>query len=1011
MPIITDSRYTGALVGDLRPLPEAPTPPPEPTTLDTLAAAARQITLAGAAQGRGWFDKSNLIQNLDPEVVDPTPPGFDPLDNVKGYEEFAKQFIHDTSPEQVAQRKRQIDRERADREVLSRSGAFGVGAQLVFGALDPSFLVVAGVPELALFRAGRLARAAQAAGSGAAAASVYEVGMQNLQETRTPLESAVSVGGAALISGVLGALGRSVPKKELDNLVNVTERDTAPRNPNPDDQSFGAAGVAPTTLARESFAGGGDTFSKVAGLMPFETDLQKVMKAESTVAHTVFNDLADVTGTLGRHLEGDINHNGAPVEVLAQLHEGRVADLSNNLGENYQAYRAAAKERGETPLSNSDFQEAVAKASRRDDAHPIPEVAKSAEYLRSRVFEPLKKMAQALKLLPADGEISIFAKSYFKRMYDRTQIRNNRGAWDDLLKEHFKSKGLEDAEAASVAEQITRSILGKDAGVSNFHVPGTVGGADSLTARTLDIADDKIEGFLVNDPVKVAAAYVRDLAPQIEMTKRFGDKDMKDALDKVHADYEIKRAAVDRTGPKANERINKLTDDEAETIKAITRVRDRIYGRIGEHDPNMSAGKQNLIQGVRGWRNLVASAKLGGVAITGGVQDLARITAQYGFAPTMKQLAKLVASPEFRALSKANARRIGAATEVAMKNRMHVATDGAFGEGWTSKLAELTYRMSGLNHATDFYRTLAATLIEDKILGAAAKVAAGEQLPKALLTHMAELNLDESALRQIARRASKHGTADEIRTSGSLNWTDGKLAQAYDAAILKETRNVVMTPGAADRSWLLDGEVGKTLFQIKSFAIASPVRYTQRAVQLAGTGRWGAAARYTGYMMIGGYLSHSLRQIIAGKEPVTQPAAAAQEAWAESGFGGLTSDMISPIGRRFNWFGESSRYADRNAASAFGGPAVGAFFDAYDMAYNRTKGGVSANDLQALRRLLPFQNLWWLRRGINALQGEAAEAMDLQGADHLTFAERVAQTTPLPVATQRGGTGTGLPAQ
>jgi hypothetical protein len=117
------------------------------------------------------------------------------------------------------------------------------------------------------------------------------------------------------------------------------------------------------------------------------------------------------------------------------------------------------------------------------------------------------------------------------------------------------------------------------------------------------------------------------------------------------------------------------------------------------------------------------------------------------------------------------------------------------------------------------------------------------------------------------------------------------------------------------------------------------------------------------------------------------------------------------VARRVGLFGESVRYSDRNVLAAFGGPALGTISDAYDLTFNRTADGMSANDLRLLRRLLPYQNVWWLRRAINALEGETAEALDLKGAETRTFPDRFLETSPLLPATERGGTGTGRVAQ
>jgi hypothetical protein len=198
------------------------------------------------------------------------------------------------------------------------------------------------------------------------------------------------------------------------------------------------------------------------------------------------------------------------------------------------------------------------------------------------------------------------------------------------------------------------------------------------------------------------------------------------------------------------------------------------------------------------------------------------------------------------------------------------------------------------------------------------------------------------------------------------------------------------------------------LGQLKSFALAAPLRITITPAQMLGRGEYVQAARFLGAMMIGGYLAHSLRQLASGKTPASTPGAAASEALSESGLAGVLPDIVAPIGRRIGIFGESARYSDRNVLAAFGGPAAGALGDSYDFVFNRSADGVSARDLQMLRRLLPFQNVWWLRRAVNALEGETAEALDLKGADHKSFAERYAETTDLKPSRERGGTGTGV---
>ncbi len=988
MPIVDDPRYTAdAIVGHVRQqfMPSPVVEEPEPGALEVLAAASRQATLPGAAYAR--------VTTPDPDLPD-APPGYDPLDHAQGFEQFASRFVDASTPSEVEGIKTRIRNEQADRDVLRRAGLGGPVAEIAMNLLDPTFLTAIAVPELAFAKAGRIGRAISAAVQGAGSASAYEIGMHQLQEGRTLAESAINIGGGALFGGVLGSLGRRAPIPEIE-AARATVRS----------EVGAAAATRVTTLEQESFAAGGQAMSKISGKIPLtRTDLQVVMDSDSVAARTVLQDLADVTPLLEKNLEGIATPTS--VESLVLRHEGRVADLSEKLGQLWTTYRGRVPQAER--MRKEDFYAAVSSAARRGDRDIVPEIADGAQYLRARVFDPLKAESQRLGLLPPDVEV-VGAESYFRRMYDREAIRAGRREWDSVLTKHFMRQGVEYAEARSIAEDVTRRILGADVGQANFNVRAHVKTAGPLQERVLDIPDELIERYLVNDPVKVASAYARELGPQIEVTKRFGDKDMKDALDKVRQEYEVLREQVrgNELRDLASPKLSKLAEQERATLEALSRIRDRVYGRAGRLSADTGEGVRRAVAAARGWRNLVAAARLGGTALTGGVADLARIIAQYGFMPTITKMAKLVESPTFRGLAKAQARRLGAAVEVALSRRVNVAYDGAITEGWTQALANGVYKWSGLNHITDFNRTLSATLLEDTILKATADAAAGN-LSETVRTRLASLGLDEDALRRIADEVSRHGgEVDGVRVSGSADWSDAELAEIYDAAILKESRMTVMEPGAADRVWWMDGEIGKVIGQLKTLSLSAPMRLRMAPVQMMGQGQYGQAARFVGTMMVGGYLAHSLRQLAAGRQPATDPKAVASEAFVESGLGGVLPDLLSPVARRFGVFDETARLSDRNVLSAYGGPALGTVADAYDLAFNRTANGVSARDLHMLRRLAPYQNLWWMRRAVNALEGETAEALDLQGAQPGTFTERFMETKPLLPTEQRGGTGTG----
>jgi hypothetical protein len=959
-------------VGDMAPKDE------KPEMLDLWSAAASQTT-PGALYQR--------LTMPDPDLPD-APAGWDALDNLQGYEEFASQATGIQTPSELAGWKSRVDMQRIDRDVLRRAGFGGTAAELAMMAIDPTFIASIGVPELGMAKLARSGRALYAAGRGAAEGGIYEAGMQNLQDTRTSSDMLMSVGGGALVGGVLGALTRGVSSAELRK---ITEAAAADINPNITAQAFGAAAVErPTTLAAESLAPGARQISALAAKTPLiATDLDVIMAGQSVRARTVLQDLANVPQMIAKNMEGIATPQSAEVNIGRW--QAVVADFSDIFRRNYAAVKSS--------MSYEEFGTAVANAARAGDAHPVKEVAEVASFWRSKIADPLKKGAQEAGIL---GEVDnvVGAVSYFTRRYNREAIRANEKEWENTLYRWFSAQSdAMDLEIKAAIDDVTRKILGADVGQANFNVRINAEKAGPLKERTLDIPDELIASFLDNNPLRVAASYVNELAPQVELAKRFGDFEMKDAVSKVQNEYSILR---EKAGDN-NAAIRTLREEEKKVLDALLRIRDRILGRAGRIDPATGDGGRRAVAASRGWRNLVTASKLGATALTGGIMDTTRIMIENGFLPTMRSMTRLAASPEFRALSKTQARRVGAAVEVALSRRVMVMYDGAITEGWTQKLSNSLYKYTGLNHIMDFNRTLACTLLEDRILKVAGQLAEGGRPRKFELARLATLGLDEDALTAISKEVGKHGgESGGMRVSGSADWGNKALADAYDNALLKESKIVVVEPGAADRVWWMDKELGKFIGQLKTFTLAAPARLTSGLASRVGTGQYGQAARFLGFMMVGGYLTHATRQLVAGKEPITDPLNAAKQAFGETGLAGVLPDLLDPLARTplgMRVMGAvgvdpSAKRADQNAFSAYGGPSAGTAADLIDIVWNRTANGISARDLHAIRRIMPWQNAWFLRRGINAAEGELAELMQLDGYDVASAGDRVMRTDP-----------------
>ncbi|MFB3788510.1 MAG: hypothetical protein ACE15F_19300, partial [bacterium] len=142
--------------------------------------------------------------------------------------EYARYYAQADSLEDVEAVTRQIRREMADRETLSRGGWTGLAVNLVVGGLlDPLNLAA---PGPALYRAGTkggqfLLNAMKVGGYTAGSIAATEMGLHATQITRTPEESLAAIGGGTILGGLLGGAVSMLGVKEFDRVGKSVKQD------------------------------------------------------------------------------------------------------------------------------------------------------------------------------------------------------------------------------------------------------------------------------------------------------------------------------------------------------------------------------------------------------------------------------------------------------------------------------------------------------------------------------------------------------------------------------------------------------------------------------------------------------------------------------------------------------------------------------------------------------------------------------------------------------------------
>jgi hypothetical protein len=756
-----------------------------------------------------------------------------------------------------------------------------------------------------------------------------------------------------------------------------------------EEQSFGAAGVSGPTMRGNTIARGAQTLAE--GPLGQVSPGARLMASPSLQSRRLIQELANIPEATEKNYAGIAT--AAPIERELWKQEGVHWQGMQARGEAFKSYRERMKGLGQEPLSRADFGEEVARAMRRGDAHPIPEVAKAAADTRRLVFDPLKVRAQKVGALP-EGVQAKGADSYLMRQYDGQKIRGNFSDWLDRLTRGFQSQGLTVNEARDIAHSATRNVLGSERGTMDWRVmDGIVPESGRLKERTLDLPDTLLEPYLNNNIDSLSHSYLRSLAPEVEMHERFGSRDMASQLADVKDDYArmMERAKTD------GEKQDLYGRMEADT-RDLTAVRDRLYGIYGQpKDPSSFA--------VRAGRILrsVNALRLLGAATLAHFPDMANVMLRYGLPQTFAAVGKVLTSPEAFSLTRNQAKRMGAGLDMSMNATASMLGDYSNHSDWLPQ--QIANRMSkgftittGETPLITAVQQLTSTMAQDELLRTAGKVAAGKAANKNLLARMAAAGIDQDMLGRFAAQHEEFGAkVNGLNFGMSDQWTDKEAASAFESAVLRDAHSVTLRPGVGDTPLFMSTEWGKTLRQFTTFGYAAQRSVVNPLMQGLAHGDPRAAQAFLALASMG-TLSYVAKQTAAGQpiEPFDSPKFAL-EVLDKSNLMGWTGDYVFPslwmMGMK-----SLSRWSDRDPVETIGGPSAGTIASLYSKQLpakfladpDNGERGISRADLHFMRRMMPGQNLWYARNGINALEDAVGDSFDLPGKSN---ADRFAENT------------------
>lgn len=399
-------------------MPEEPEIAPD--VMSILGAAWRQDNTIGSANNNkmAGIDRSTREDGFTGDVV---------WNEIQGtpYEQHWERFADVFNRRAVTALKSQIDMEREDRRILDAGGWTAVGAQFGVSVFDWPSLLPGGVLVKGATTGATIARTAVSTGlAGALGAGVSEFSLQATQQTRPLEESALAIGGGAVLGTLLGSgVGALFSAAERKAALSTVDRVMA----QPDDggaaladfraglaegQSAGAASVEKPVLEDYDIAGGAKLVGKATAQL---NPLTRAAHSPSAVHRANMADLAET----GYYLEKNVRGEGNLAVESAVKYWDRGA-LTKGLTEMRGIYNEARK----TPdfnMSAEEFRTSVSKAMRRGDVGENEAVSKAASVWRDALFEPLKKAAIEVGLLPADVNVKT-AVSYLTRIWNSPRL-------------------------------------------------------------------------------------------------------------------------------------------------------------------------------------------------------------------------------------------------------------------------------------------------------------------------------------------------------------------------------------------------------------------------------------------------------------------------------------------------------------------------------------------------------------------------------------------------------------
>tara|TARA_R110002051_G_scaffold14690_3_gene47120 strand:+ start:18441 stop:21710 length:3270 start_codon:yes stop_codon:yes gene_type:complete len=518
-------------------------------------------------------------------------------------------------------------------------------------------------------------------------------------------------------------------------------------------------------------------------------------------------------------------------------------------------------------------------------------------------------------------------------------------------------------------------------------------------------------GFIEKDVSVLMRYYFNQVVPDIEITKVFGDplgygtrwkpegtsqmgiKQIAEEYDVKIEDLLITRKYQDTTEEvtKINKQVAKLQEDKTEILTNLDASIALIRGTYGlADDPNRS-----ISQGIRMFKLYNALTMLTGLS---QVVDTARLVMINGIGKTFRMNFELMSS--------------GMAKDIAKKSMNTTQLGGEATDLWDSSRAMRMYDLGdsygvynkfekGFSGVGNLYftfinmtnpwnagvKTIAGFYNGTRMLENIELLVLGKKLTKVNSARLNNLGIDDAMAKEIYKQYKKHGVGKNgkkswkqngdsykiIRVANTEAWDQTpkakKAADAFHSAIGKQANIDIVTPAKGDVPLWANTEIGGVLTQFKKFGMAATQRMLMRGLQEKDANFMsGVLMLLAAGAMVDAYRGKAYNRDYS-KKPFQNKVV---DAFDRSGLGGIFSDINNSIERLGNneigirpLLGGGRPYGTyrdllNNPIPDVLGPTASQLSNIADIMYTWGTGKYNHHTARNVRRLLPFQNVWYM---------------------------------------------------